>query len=255
MRLISLLLVTFIFTGTPVRAQDMFVGYDSFCGVRVVVGNTDRQALALVDNAGPYIYVDRGVMANWTASRLFTLAHECGHHRLGHTTPHGLIHRTTRFGTRNQELRADCWAAEALTELGLEFDIDRAIRDHANRGHFSAGGYPSGIERAKYIQQCRDQEEDDYEDEVFCENIVYDCSHRAHPKGDLHPCSHYPIAQHFDGDIVPCNHPCQTPWGGGPCHPNGHLIPCQHPVRPHEADVTACDHPAHPRGHTEQVCY
>ena len=44
----------------------MFAGYDSFCGVRVVVGSTDRGALALRDGRGPLIYIDQSVMCEVT---------------------------------------------------------------------------------------------------------------------------------------------------------------------------------------------
>lgn len=48
------------------------------------------------------------------------------------------------------------------------------------------------------------------------------CVHRLHPY-----------------DIVPCTHPCQTPYGIAPCHPAGDIVPCVHPVHPY-GDIVYC---------------
>ena len=47
------------------------------------------------------------------------------------------------------------------------------------------------------------------------------CIHRVHPY-----------------DVVPCTHPCQTPYGVVACHPAGDAIPCIHPLHPF--DVIYC---------------
>lgn len=135
-------------------AQSVFAGYDSFCGLPVVVGYDPQTASARRDQSGnPFIHVDPGAMANWTISRMFTLAHECAHHLLGHTTPLGAMQRFSG-GTRQQELEADCWAARALRQVGHDFDIDRMIWQNVQQGHFAGYGYPSGTERAQNILNC-----------------------------------------------------------------------------------------------------
>lgn len=148
-----LLLLVPLILSQSLSAQ-MFVGYDSFCGLPVVVGSDAQQATARTDQFGnKFIHVDPSIMSNWSASRKFVLAHECAHHLLGHTNSLGQLERY-HGGTRRQELEADCWAAGALAEVGFDFDITRTILEHANRGHFSSGGYPSGRERAANISSC-----------------------------------------------------------------------------------------------------
>lgn len=147
-----LLIVTLIFTQGG--HTQMFVGYDSFCGLPVVVGSDPQQATARTDQYGnKFIHVDPSVMSNWSASRIFVLAHECAHHLLGHTNKLGQLARYYG-GTKRQELEADCWAANVLEETGHNFDITRTMLEHANRGHFATGGYPSGRERASNISNC-----------------------------------------------------------------------------------------------------
>lgn len=135
-------------------AQEIFAGYDSFCGLPVVIGFDAQTASARRDQWGnPFIHVDPSVARNWSASRMFTLAHECAHHLLGHTSRIGEAERFTG-GPRRQELEADCWAAQALLRVGAVHDITRAVITRAAQGHFSAGGYPTGLERARYVQDC-----------------------------------------------------------------------------------------------------
>lgn len=232
-----LLLLLLAFPSVPSQSQDMFAGYDEFCGIPVVVGNTNRIALALKDNTGrPYIYIDQAAMANWTVSRIFTLAHECGHHIQGHTSQMGLMIRTTKWGgTKIQELEADCWAARALNERGYNFDVHRMISEHAGQGHYSQGGYPSGVERARNISQCLEggSVDDDYLNnnyrEKICRTVNRQCNHKVklHPNGDVHQCSH--VCYNYYNQPVPC-------------HPLGDLYPCTHyGLR-------------HPNGHSEEVC-
>jgi hypothetical protein len=108
-----------------------------------------------MDSAGRVIYVDPGVMGNWTASRIFTLAHECAHHRLGHVTPQGFWFRNTQFwATRAQELEADCWAARQLSREGYDDDLQRTMLQFASMGAAPQGTYPSGLERAQTVARC-----------------------------------------------------------------------------------------------------
>lgn len=144
-------------TSAPSAQPSMFAGYAEFCGVPIIVARTPQQAVASRDQFGrPIIYVDPGVMANWTMSRVFTIAHECGHHMRGHTTPQGMWWRNTQFwATRAQELDADCWAAAALARWGYyRSDLERAAYDFAMQGPFMQGTYPSGQERAQVVTRC-----------------------------------------------------------------------------------------------------
>jgi hypothetical protein len=132
----------------------MFAGYDAFCGLPVVVGRDPQTATARTDRFGQkYIHIDPGAMGNWTASRVFVLAHECAHHLLGHTSPLGAMERFSG-GTAKQELEADCWAARQLRRAGLDFEITRTVLQNASQGHFAAGGYPSGRRRALNVSRC-----------------------------------------------------------------------------------------------------
>jgi hypothetical protein len=139
---------------TVSRAQSVFAGYDAFCGLPVVVSHDPQTATARRDQSGnPFIHIDPGAMANWTISRMFTLAHECAHHLLGHTTRLGVMQRFYG-GTRQQELEADCWAARALRQVGQNVDLERMIWQNIQQGHFAGNGYPSGHERAQNILNC-----------------------------------------------------------------------------------------------------
>jgi hypothetical protein len=257
----SLICAAVVAMERPAIAQNMFAGYDAFCGVRVIVGRTNRGALALRDAKGPLIYVDRGVMANWTSSRLFTLAHECAHHKLGHSTPVGLANRMRPWGTRKQELEADCWAVGALMKIGKKLDIVRVFKEQVGQGHMYKGSYPTGQERALNIIRCSKR----------CH--VVQCAHVLHPRGDLFPCRHkaHPADRipcqhlmhpggdvspcrhivHPVGDLFPCRHACPNPYApyGPPvrCHPRGDLLPCRHRVHP-MGDVSPCRHRVHPNG-------
>jgi hypothetical protein len=48
------------------------------------------------------------------------------------------------------------------------------------------------------------------------------------------PCQH----RMHQYDVYPCSHPCQTPFGVVPCHPQGDVGPCMHPV--HAYDLVPC---------------
>ena len=140
-------------TGQPA----MFAGYDEFCSLPVIVIPNPFGASAARDPSGrPVIYVDPGVMSNWTSSRMFALAHECGHHKIGHTTPRGQWFRYSQgWATRVQELEADCWAAEALALRGYSGDLRRQFDDFLRQGGASLlPNYPSGMERAETVARC-----------------------------------------------------------------------------------------------------
>ena len=146
--------IVFVLCSMGVNAQDMFVGFADFCGLPVVVGNDPQIATARTDNTGQkFLHVDPGAMENWTASRMFTLAHECAHHVLGHTNALGQMERFNG-GTAKQEVEADCWGARKLAQVGQTADINGTVLQFASQGHFSGSGYPSGMERANRIISC-----------------------------------------------------------------------------------------------------
>lgn len=81
-----------------------------------------------------------------------------------------------------------------------------------------------------------------------CVQVTSPCVHVTHPAGDLVPCTHRAHTM----DVVPCQHPCMTPWGYAPCHPQGDVFPCSHPAHP-VGDLIPCIHRQHPGGDTQCV--
>ena len=147
---ILILLIPFPVFGQP----SMFAGYDSFCGLPVLVESTPKDAVATIRNGERVIIIDPSVMSNWKFSRVFAIAHECGHHILGHMSLQEQFRRRHMNASRSQELDADCWAAKMLDENGYYSDIERTIILRANEGPFIKGPYPSGMERATNIARC-----------------------------------------------------------------------------------------------------
>lgn len=148
--LFAVLLMPLSAIGQP----SMFAGYDNFCGLPVLVEPTSQDAVATIRNGQRVILVDESVMSNWKISRIFALAHECGHHIKGHLSAQGQFSRKHMNATREQELAADCWAAHALATNGYYDDIKRTIMQNESQGPIMQGPYPSGMERASYIAQC-----------------------------------------------------------------------------------------------------
>ncbi|WP_019615107.1 hypothetical protein [Psychromonas ossibalaenae] len=152
---IFIFLLACFFASTANSQVAMFSGWDQFCGIRVISVSNPQGASASIDQIGPVIYADPSVLGNWSMSRVFTLAHECGHHMNGHVTPQGMWFRKTQFwATRDQELQSDCWAARALSRSKNYADLDRTIRQFASQGLYMQGNYPSGLERAQTIARC-----------------------------------------------------------------------------------------------------
>ena len=153
MRKILLLILAFL----PILSHSqpsMFAGYDAFCGLPVVVEPTSQDAVATIRNNTRIIIVDPSVMSNWKLSRIYALAHECGHHVLGHLSLHELFSRQHMNATSRQELSADCWAAEMLVRNGYRDEVYRAISDNERQGPFNQGAYPSGTTRAAFMAEC-----------------------------------------------------------------------------------------------------
>lgn len=144
----------FVIFSHAVKGQSMFVGYDDFCGLPVIVESTPQDAVATIRNGQRVIIVDPHVISNWKLSRIFALAHECGHHVLEHLSTKEQFSRHHMNATRRQELQADCWAAEVLAKNEYYDDIRRTIIQNVNQGPIMQGPYPSGMERASFIAQC-----------------------------------------------------------------------------------------------------
>ena len=153
----TIVIVAVLSLSTIVNASEsMFAGYDNFCGLPVFVERTSQGSLADIRQGQRVIIVDPGVMGNWTLSRIFYLAHECAHHKLGHMEMDEQLKRKYMNATRRQELEADCWAAEALGDNGYKADIERTILQHKSEGPIMQGPYPSGDgESSVHCPVCR----------------------------------------------------------------------------------------------------
>lgn len=216
--LITLILMPFAFQNLYAK-QYVFIGYDSFCGLPIFTGQNPQIATAEKDSYGrPIIHIDPTALANLTSSRIFTLAHECAHHKLGHTSRLGEMERY-HGGTRKQELEADCWAAKQLSKYGQFTDLQFQTLKNLADGHFIANGYPSGVERAQNIYSCATGT-------IVRHDASPRCSKKLIPKTVVVttyqiiptqvPCSHVrmgpygPFAMH-QFDIIPRKVPVQTP--------------------------------------------
>jgi len=135
-----------------------FEGYGEACGMPIYFAVTPQLALALRDESGrPIIVLDPRLAAGVEAPRrVFLVAHECAHHVLKHTTASGLLGR--RASTKvvlDQELSADCWAAELLGLKGYDEALRIMGQRFARSGLYSPGrGYPSGMQRSNIIRLC-----------------------------------------------------------------------------------------------------
>lgn len=146
--------------GVPAHADEAepFPGYAQLCGYPIERRVTPRLSQALTDAQGQSVIVlDPRLYAQHQAMhRVFLIAHECAHHRMEHTSRQGLAQRMTqRHGVRDQELSADCWAAETMTALGMDAAVRRLADEFWRRGFVNPGqGYPSGIQRSNMLRHC-----------------------------------------------------------------------------------------------------
>jgi len=150
------------------RIEEPYRGYSKTCGYPIIFRRILSISLARIDKRlGPIIVLDPFLKhRSQGAHQRFLIAHECAHHLLGHTAPKGLRERATQpKGVENQELSADCWAAETLVQAELFADV-RFVTDVCfRRGlHPPGSGYPSGVQRSTMIYHCfnsaiRDAEE------------------------------------------------------------------------------------------------
>lgn len=158
-RLVPLLLLALL---APLAAKaeepSLFGSYETLCGYQVVYWPTRHVALSHITPDGREIIVLDPILQRGSedARRRFLAAHECAHHRMGHSKPASVARRIADAAeVADQELSADCWAAETLARAG-EMDAVLHIADMFYRGgNASPGsGYPSGIQRALTIKRC-----------------------------------------------------------------------------------------------------
>ena len=140
------------------RVGEPYPGYNKKCGFPILFRNITSISLARIDRRlGPIIVLDPLLTyPAQGAHRRFLIAHECAHHLLGHTKPRGLRDRAVRpKGVEDQELSADCWAAEALTDADLINEVRFIVDLFYRKGlHSPGGGYPSGIQRSTLLYHC-----------------------------------------------------------------------------------------------------
>jgi hypothetical protein len=144
---------------TPEYAyEEPFTGFFARCPQQIIYRSILNTSLATYSSNGDALIVlDHSLQ--FPAQRYehnFLASHECAHHLLGDTSPAGIhARKTIRGAISQQELRADCWAAEFMGVLGQDHDIKRMAEGFYRRGRsFAGGGYPSGYDRAVTIQRC-----------------------------------------------------------------------------------------------------
>lgn len=141
--------------------DEPFPGYTEECGYPIIFTPVPTVAQAAVTPEQTLvILLDPSLRAREERPRMiFLIAHECAHHRLKHSEPKAR-RRRARFTevVRDQEMSADCWAAETLARRGLEHPLFIMVQRFYRGGLYSpGGGYPSGIQRSAIINQCADQ--------------------------------------------------------------------------------------------------
>ena len=157
---IALLLLFALLTSAAAAdpaSEEPFAGYADLCGHEIRVERTAYLSKAQIVDGVPLIVIDPSLLRPRQAfHRVFLIAHECAHHRMKHTSRAGLAKRNTaRHGIRDQEMSADCWAAETLTRAGMLEPLLEIADQFWRRGFVSpGGGYPSGIQRSNVIRHC-----------------------------------------------------------------------------------------------------
>lgn len=149
----SFIFLGFIFPACVTQASEIFSGYDEFCGLPIVIRPTDQAALAWYENGEPMIILDPKVAKNLTKTRKFLIAHECGHHYLGHANETNVRLDPTPKKIAEEELDADCFAARQLVIYGGLREISNAIFSFS-QDRRSKHPYPNDQERARKIRDC-----------------------------------------------------------------------------------------------------
>lgn len=238
MKRIALAIAVLTCAANPLAAQITYDGCVDFRGAPVA--SVLRQGLGDVafathaPDGSPVILYDPNVLATLSPqTRLFFYGHECGHHALAHSV---------RNIPLSAEQEADCFGIRELVGRGLlsEDDLPVIQRDISRSG--GDWTHLPGPVRAINLKRCLALDDDDGSEEP--EEAVVECTHPAHPGGDVTACEHQ---AHPSGDLGRCTHVCMWWNGPGPCH-QGDAYPCSHPAHP-RGDVTSCSHVAHPAGH------
>lgn len=140
------------------RVDEPYLGYNRTCGFPILFETITNISLARIDSRlGPVIVLDPILTYPAQGShRRFLIAHECAHHLLSHTTQHGLRDRAVLpKGVEDQEMSADCWAAEALVAARYDGDVRFMADLFYRKGLHSPGmGYPSGVQRSTMVYHC-----------------------------------------------------------------------------------------------------
>jgi len=139
------------------RIPEPYSGYAKTCGYPILYTRIRTVSLARIDpRLGKIIVLDPVLThPSQAGHQRFLIAHECAHHLLGHTAPAGLNRRAARGGVEDQELSADCWAAEALAGAKFPDDIRFVADMFYRQGLYSPGsGYPAGVQRSTVIYHC-----------------------------------------------------------------------------------------------------
>ncbi len=139
------------------REPEPFAGYSKKCGFPILFANTNSISLARIDaRLGKIIVLDPVLRyPGQDAHRRFLIAHECAHHLQGHTSVKGLQNRRKDKGVEDQELSADCWAAEALALTDYAANVKFIADAFYRKGLHSPGsGYPSGVQRSTMVYHC-----------------------------------------------------------------------------------------------------
>lgn len=138
--------------------EEPFPGYAERCGFQIFLQSTRHVSLAVTAADGSQIiFIDPLLTKRGNEfHKAFLIAHECAHHRLGHTSKEGLNSRwSSGRAVSDQELSADCWAAETLSRAGLrQFTNTMSLRMRRSGLFSPGGGYPAGVQRASIIREC-----------------------------------------------------------------------------------------------------
>lgn len=143
--------------GAPVL-NEPYDGFSNVCRQRIVFRPIWRVSLATVDADDVALIVLNPILRLPAENARFDFlaTHECAHHLLGHMDPASLRERATLPGVlAQQELAADCWAAQFMTRLNQVASIRVMAERLYRRGARSPDGlYPSGEARARRILAC-----------------------------------------------------------------------------------------------------
>lgn len=101
---------------------------------------------ATLAQSGPVIFIHRNAYQRDWYLRL-TLAHECGHHVLGHVG-------NTQLSRWQKEMDADCWAARVLRQARDLHTLRAIVLELPNATKIGRPDEPSVPQRVQIIRQC-----------------------------------------------------------------------------------------------------